>query len=269
MMSRAHNLSQSAVFQTRVRVGTKSISRCVKACGNRYLFEFHWSLMIDRPRIPFVIPLQYPILADMASRSINAMSDKPIILVVRDKQEWPFDDFMTLFAEEGYETRDVDMSSLSELMDNFGSNSDLWPDMGAIGTRPYYKLIQVFSNMVEPFLKALVLGLGKPLKSLVIYEPPIAEALKTDIFSKVPTVLHLPSIQEEDTDVLNSAYSIRTYVYQGQKPGFANRSSPNYDKAASGIAYTRTLKHLRERLGPLFDLEKVLPSVTVLILDMG
>jgi hypothetical protein len=66
------------------------------------------------------------------------MSDKPIVLVVRDKQEWPSDDFMTLFAEEGYETRDVDMNSLSELVDKSGSNSDVWPDMGAIGTRPYY-----------------------------------------------------------------------------------------------------------------------------------
>jgi hypothetical protein len=102
-----------------------------------------------------------------------------------------------------------------------------------------------------------VRGLGKSLKTLVIYEPPVADAWKADIFLKVPTVLHLPSIREEDAAVLNSADPIRTYVYQGQKPGFANRSSPNYDKAASGIAYTRTLKHLRERLGPSFDLEKV------------
>ena len=65
------------------------------------------------------------------------MSSKPIVLIVRDKQQWPSDDFMTLFAEEGYETRDIGVSSLWELVNNSGHNSGEWPDMGAIGTRHY------------------------------------------------------------------------------------------------------------------------------------
>jgi len=31
----------------------------------------------------------------------------PVLLIVRDPEEWQSDEFVTLFREEGYETRDV------------------------------------------------------------------------------------------------------------------------------------------------------------------
>ena len=36
----------------------------------------------------------------------------PVLLIVRDPEEWPSDEFVTLFREEGYETRDVNAELL-------------------------------------------------------------------------------------------------------------------------------------------------------------
>ena len=56
--------------------------------------------------------------------------NQPVLLIVRDQTEWPSDEFVTLFKEEGYDTRDIDASSTST-PPNF--NFDMHPD-GAIGT---------------------------------------------------------------------------------------------------------------------------------------
>jgi hypothetical protein len=39
-------------------------------------------------------------------------SPTPVLLIVRDPEEWPSDQFVTLFGEEGYETRDVNIELL-------------------------------------------------------------------------------------------------------------------------------------------------------------
>jgi len=45
------------------------------------------------------------------------MNQKPVVLIVRDSTEWKTNDFLTLFGEEGYDTRDVNEGSLSTPMD--------------------------------------------------------------------------------------------------------------------------------------------------------
>lgn len=96
------------------------------------------------------------------------------------------------------------------------------------------------------------------LQSLVVYDPPSnSQILKEPGFLNptVPTIIHFPSTQA--AEAINSSDSIRSYLYIDQHPGFANPFSPNYNKPASRIAYTRTLKILRDNLGPKLDLEKV------------
>ena len=39
-------------------------------------------------------------------------SPVPVLLIVRDPEEWPSEEFVTLFREEGYETRDVNAELL-------------------------------------------------------------------------------------------------------------------------------------------------------------
>jgi hypothetical protein len=39
-------------------------------------------------------------------------SPTPVLLIVRDAEDWPSDEFVTLFREEGYETRDVNAELL-------------------------------------------------------------------------------------------------------------------------------------------------------------
>ena len=48
---------------------------------------------------------------------LPTMGRKPVVLIVRDSVEWKSDEFVTLFGEEGYDTRDVNWESLSTAMD--------------------------------------------------------------------------------------------------------------------------------------------------------
>jgi hypothetical protein len=109
-----------------------------------------------------------------------------------------------------------------------------------------------------PSLSELPTEFAFALKSLIIYDPSPDSRFLADpafIASAIPTVLHL-SMTGSGLAV-NSSDSTRSYLYPTQNEGFANPASAVYDKPASRIAYTRTLKLLREELGPSFDLEKV------------
>lgn len=114
--------------------------------------------------------------------------------------------------------------------------------------------------MVNDFIKIIFKEnkLQELLQSLIVYDPPSnSPALMDSSFleTKVPTIIHFPSSQAGET--INSSDYIRSYVYMDQAPGFADPSSPTFNKPAARIAYTRTLKLLRDNLGPKFDLEKV------------
>lgn len=55
------------------------------------------------------------------------MEWKPVVLIVRDPTEWMSDDFLTLFAVEGYDTRDLTSESLPTAL-------SLDRPFGAVGT---------------------------------------------------------------------------------------------------------------------------------------
>jgi len=96
------------------------------------------------------------------------------------------------------------------------------------------------------------------LRSLIIYDPVSNSPSLEDpsfVANPIPIVLHLSSTVE--MLAINSSDTIRSYVYPSQSHGFANPTSLNYNKPATRIAYTRTLKLLRDTLGPNFDLEEV------------
>jgi hypothetical protein len=42
------------------------------------------------------------------------MMDRPVLLIVRNPEEWGSNEFVTLFHEEGYDTRDVTVDPLSK-----------------------------------------------------------------------------------------------------------------------------------------------------------
>jgi carboxymethylenebutenolidase len=45
------------------------------------------------------------------------------------------------------------------------------------------------------------------------------------------------------------------YTYPGAAPGFAHRDRPHFDRAAAGLAHSRTIALLRRLMGPNYDLE--------------
>ena len=115
----------------------------------------------------------------------------------------------------------------------------------------------VLSNMATNFLEQFVQNPNVAPKSIIIYDPPpnsMARKEEPLLNFPIPIIIHFAGTQS--AEAINASDSVRSYVYEDQKQGFANPSSPNYNKPASRIAYTRSLKLLRDTLGPTFDLEK-------------
>lgn len=109
------------------------------------------------------------------------------------------------------------------------------------------ELLTIFSSVSEEAL------IAKKLRAVAIFDPPSGALPKLPV--AIRTIVHFASTQA--SEAINSVDSIRSYVYPDTHPGFANEKSDGYDKTAFRIAYTRTLKLLRDELGPNFDLEKV------------
>jgi carboxymethylenebutenolidase len=53
----------------------------------------------------------------------------------------------------------------------------------------------------------------------------------------------------------NGHPEVAIYVYPGAEAGFARRSDPHFDRAAAGLAHSRSVALLRRVMGPHYDLE--------------
>ncbi|MDR5759849.1 dienelactone hydrolase family protein [Caballeronia sp. LZ035] len=78
---------------------------------------------------------------------------------------------------------------------------------------------------------------------------------------RCPIVFHFPERAaydlRESEAALTGKPSVERYVYPGCAPGFVDTGSPDYDKPAALMAYSRTLSMLRKVLGPVFDLNQL------------
>jgi carboxymethylenebutenolidase len=78
-----------------------------------------------------------------------------------------------------------------------------------------------------------------------------------------PMVLHFaekdPQIPPEAVARVKQAFAdnpeIGIYVYPGAAPGFDRKTMPVYDRAAAGLAHSRSIALLRKVMGPHYDLE--------------
>ena len=120
----------------------------------------------------------------------------------------------------------------------------------------------VLSTALDSFMNALFKNIEHPFLEdfgcLIVYDPPPnSPVMKTSSFlnTPYPTLVHFPSTQA--SEVITESWFIRSFVYPETKRGFANPSSPNFNKQATQTAYTRTLQLLRDQLSLKYDLEKV------------
>jgi hypothetical protein len=114
------------------------------------------------------------------------------------------------------------------------------------------ELLTVFSSAAEET------AIARHLRALIVFDPPSSALPELPV--ELPTIVHFAG--SHASEAINSVDSIRSYVYPDTHTGFANEKSEAFDKPTFRIAYTRTLKLLRENLGPNFDIEKVLPLVS-------
>jgi carboxymethylenebutenolidase len=78
-----------------------------------------------------------------------------------------------------------------------------------------------------------------------------------------PLVLHLaeadPAASPAAIDQVRAAFAGRpemsVHIYPGTAAGFEQKGGPHYDRAAAGLAHSRSIALLRRAIGPYFDLE--------------
>jgi carboxymethylenebutenolidase len=120
---------------------------------------------------------------------------------------------------------------------------------------------------------ALGFGLGGKLACLAAAEAGVDCAISyygfgidfgLNLVSRIgcPVVMHFaekdPAIPAEAVRRIKQAFSgcpdIAIYVYPGVAPGFGRKSNANYDRAAAGLAHSRSIALLRPVMGPHYDL---------------
>lgn len=129
-------------------------------------------------------------------------------------------------------------------------------------------------------LAALRAAAQAPVECAVCYYPTDIDTM-LDQAGRIacPVMLHLagsdPATSPEATALLREAFTdpasaltLRSepplpagrakgavYTYPVAGPGFARRDSPHFDRAAAGLAHSRTIALLRRLMGPNYDLE--------------
>ena len=88
------------------------------------------------------------------------------------------------------------------------------------------------------------------LTALVCYYPDMLVSLDTIFATGLKVMLHVIEPYQVTT-------SHKTFVYPESKPGFAGIDFETYDRIAAGLAWSRTLGLLRQRLGVEVDLESI------------
>jgi carboxymethylenebutenolidase len=113
-------------------------------------------------------------------------------------------------------------------------------------------------------LPALRLAAENRVAAVVCYEPAgIAAALELALRIACPVVLHLaendPGAPADAVARVRQAFAgppeAAVYVYPGARRGFADTGSAHHDRAAAGLAHSRSIASLRRAIGPCYDLE--------------
>lgn len=88
------------------------------------------------------------------------------------------------------------------------------------------------------------------LGALICYYPDTIPSQPITFSAGLSVMLHLTDSQKLGT-------ACKSYVYPESKPGFAGVDFETYDKVSAGLAWSRTLGLLRQRLGVEVDLESI------------
>jgi carboxymethylenebutenolidase len=107
--------------------------------------------------------------------------------------------------------------------------------------------------------KALRAAAAGEVDCAVGYEPDgTAAALEAAAAGAAPRIVHLagndPAAARREAP-LRGRPAIALHVYPGAAPGFAQKGDAHYDRAAAGLAHSRSIALLHRVLGPQFDLE--------------
>ena len=88
------------------------------------------------------------------------------------------------------------------------------------------------------------------LSALVCYYPTALPSPTSSFPPKLRVMVHIAGSQEVGAPVYKS------YIYSEADPGFAGVDFETYDRVAAGLAWSRTLRVLRQGLGIEVDLEE-------------
>jgi carboxymethylenebutenolidase len=156
-------------------------------------------------------------------------------------------DSANLFAAEGYVVlcpEPLPTGDPGPVLSGLRGRPECAGAIGALG----------FGEGVRLALRAAASGL---VDCVVVYEPGDIPLAADATQRTAPILVHLaekdavPQLQA----MLAGRPEVAIHVYPGTMPGFATKGGAHYQKAAAGLAHSRSIALLRRVLGPEYDLE--------------
>jgi carboxymethylenebutenolidase len=163
-------------------------------------------------------------------------------------------DIATLYAEEGY---------VVLCPHDGGGERNIGAAVMALRQRPECTGDIAVLAFAEAGLAALRAAADGYVAAAVCYDPAGLDGM-ADLVSRIgcPTALHIAEQHAAGAaDALRrikdaaASRGIAIHVYPGTRRGFAETGGADYDRAAAGIAHSRSIALLRRAIGPDYDLE--------------
>jgi carboxymethylenebutenolidase len=164
-------------------------------------------------------------------------------------------DVAPLYAEEGY---------VVLCPHDGGGERDLGAAVAALRERAECTGDIAVLAFAEAGIAALRAAADGDVAAAVCYDPAGLDGM-ADLVSRIgcPTALHIAEHSAAGAadalrrikDAAASRRNLAIHVYPGTRRGFAETGGADYDRAAAGIAHSRSIALLRRAIGPDYDLE--------------
>ena len=178
-----------------------------------------------------------------------------VLLVEGDANDLGIRQLGDLYAAEGY----VALCTIAD-----GSHEDVAAAIAALRRRSECTGKVAAIGFGPGGVAALRAAAEKRVECAICYSPPaIEQALELMPRIACPVVLHLagndpavpPAVVEKLKHAVAGQPEASLYVYPGAAPGFERKRGGHTEKAAAGLAHSRSIALLRRVMGPHYDLE--------------
>jgi len=207
-----------------------------------------------------VIDIAAAASAFRASLTLPETGSGPGLVVFRDVSDQDRDlrEVSDLYAAEGYvvlcpETFAIanEAEAVTAAVETLRSRSECTGKVGTLGFGLGGRL--AYPAAAKAGVDCAVSYYGFDIEFALNFAPRIGCPLVLHFAEKDPQIP--PPAVAQFKQAFYGRSEIAVHVYPGVAPGFDRKTQANYDRAAAGLAHSRTIALLRRVMGPHYDLE--------------